>query len=215
MVTAAHQVGIADFYALPDDGNRYEWVRGEVRSMPPPKGWHGPVEVAILAAIDRYLEEKATTLGWDAEQDLDSRYRLVGFAGGGEFGMQFSLPDDPLQIRGADGVFVPAEQYQHLAWTGETYFPGVPRLVFEVISPSETATDVAEKVQDYLAGGALHVWCVYPERRTIHIHAANAPTQVLRWGDSLKDEELLPGFALPLKRIFLPPSRAAHAERQP
>ena len=51
----------------------------------------------------------------------------------------------------------------------------VAHLVIEVISASETATDVGEKVQDYLAGGARRVWCVYPLLRTVHIHDADAP----------------------------------------
>jgi Uma2 family endonuclease len=72
----------------------------------------------------------------------------------------------------------------------------------EVIGASEKAADVAERVQDYLAGGAHRVWCVYPQHHTVHIHDAAAPTRVVRGAESLTDEELLPGFALPLDLIF-------------
>jgi Uma2 family endonuclease len=198
-------MSLAEFMALPDDGNRHEFVRGEVRVMPPPKGRHGRVETALLAAIDRYLDERARALGWNPEHGLDARDRLVGFVAGGEFGMQFSVPDDPNQVRGADGVYVPAEQYARVTWDEQTYFPEVAHLVIEVISPSETATDVGEKVQDYLAGGAHQVWCVYPLLRTVHIHDAAAPTRVVRRDGTLTDEELLPGLALPLRAIFSAP----------
>jgi Uma2 family endonuclease len=120
--------------------------------------------------------------------------------------MEFSLPDDPHQIRGADGVYVPAKQVARVNWDGESYFPEVPALIMEVISPSERATDVGEKVQDYLAGGARRVWCVYPSLAAIHIHDAEAPTRRLRRDDTLTDEELLPGFALPLRHIFPAPA---------
>ena len=208
MVVQSRRMSLAAFMALPDDGNLHEFVRGEVRVMPPPKGRHGRVETALLAAIDRYLDERARALGWDPAHGLDARDRLVGFVAGGEFGMQFSVPDDPNQVRGADGVYVPAEQYARVAWDEQTYFPEVAHLVIEVISPSETATDVAEKVQDYLAGGARRVWCVYPRLRTVHIHDADGPTRVVRWDSNVTDEELLPGLALPLKAIFpAPPER--------
>ena len=208
MVVQSRRMSLAEFMALPDDGNLHEFVRGEVRVMPPPKGRHGRVETALLAAIDRYLDERARALRWDPQHGLDARDRLVGFVAGGKFGMQFSVPDDPNQVRGADGVYVPAEQYARVTWDEQTYFPEVAHLVIEVISPSETATDVVEKVQDYLAGGGRRVWCVYPRLRTVHIHDADAPMQAVRWDGNLTDEELLPGFVLPLRSIFsVPPER--------
>jgi Uma2 family endonuclease len=209
MVAQPKRTTLDEFLALPDDGNLHEFVRGEIRVMPPPKGRHGRIELAVLAAIDRYLEERAIGSGWDPEHGIDARDRLVGFAAGGEFGMQFVLPDDPHQIRGADGAYVPAEQLAGADWDGEAYFPQVPALVIEVISPSETAADVSEKVQDYLTGGARRVWCVYPSRATIHIHDAEAPTRVLRRDDTLTDEDLLPGFSLPLRHIIPVQSRKA------
>ena len=202
MVAEPKRNTFEEFLALSDDGCLHEFVRGEIRVMPPPKGLHGVLESAILSLIDRYLEAKALQLGWDPEHGLAARWSLVGFVAGGEFGMQFSLPDDPRQIRGADGVYVPADQLARVSWDEEAYFPGVPALVIEVISLSETAADVNEKVQDYLAGGARRVWCVYPSRSTIHVHDAEAPTRVLRHGDTLADEDLLPGFALPLRHVF-------------
>jgi len=205
MVADREPITLAEFEALPNDGNRHEFVRGEVRVMPPPKGIHGRIEAEIVAAIICYLDDKALDLGWQEEQGPDERDRLVGFAAGGEFGVQFSLPDDPTQVRGVDGVYVPAEQCARVSWGERDWFPEVPALVIEVISPSESATDVNEKVQDYLAGGARRVWCVYPARRTVHVHDAHAPTCVAQWNDTLTDDELLPGFTLRLKRIFSPP----------
>ncbi len=58
-------------------------------------------------AIDRHLEAHARALGWEPHQGIHVRYELVGFVGGGEFGLQFSLPDDVQQVRGADGVYIP------------------------------------------------------------------------------------------------------------
>jgi len=202
MVVQTKHSSLDEFMALPDDGNRHEFVRGEVRTMPPLKGTHGLVEIALLSAIDRYLEDQARALGWEPVQGLGARNRSVGLVAGGEFGLRFTLPDDPTQVRGADGVFIPAEQLATVPWDRSEYFPGVPRLVIEVISPLESADDVAEKVQDYLAGGARRVWCAYPRRPVVHIYDVDGPLRVVGAGSSLTDEELLPGFSLPLTLIF-------------
>ncbi len=195
---------VAEFMALPNDGNRHELVRGELRIMPPPKGVHGLIEAAVVAAIDRYLDNKARGLGWNERQGIMARNKLAGFVAGGEFGMQFTLPDDPNQIRGADAAYVPADQFANVSWDRKEYFPAVPHLVIEVISSSERADDIIEKVQDYLTGGARRVWCLYPARRAVYIHDADGPMRVVRGADAvLTDDELLPGFSVPLNMFFV------------
>ena len=205
MVAQRKRVTVAEFMDLPDDGNRHELVRGEVRVMPPSKGEHGFDEIALLAAIDRYLYDRAITLGWDPRQGIGARNRLVGRVGGGELGLRFAVPDDPNMVRGADGVYIPPAQLAAVAWDGQEYFPAVPALVIEVISATDRADQVNEKIQDYLAGGARRVWCVYPEQRRVHVHDAQAPTRVVSGADNLTDDELLPGFALPLNLVFAEP----------
>jgi len=203
------RVSVAEFEAWPDDGARYELVRGEVRRMPPSKGKHGWIEAAIVEAIGRYLDDRARAMGWEPRQGLGARALLVGFAAAGEFGVQFTLPDDPNQVRGADGAYVPASQLASVAWDEDEYFPAVPHLVIEVVSKTDRADAVEEKVQDYLAGGAHRVWCVYPRQRTVHVRDADGPTRIVRWGESLRDDELLPGFELPLSLIFVAPPATA------
>jgi Uma2 family endonuclease len=201
--TSAWPASLEEFLAIKDDRNLHEYVRGEVRATPLPGVLHGIVEAEVVADLYQHLEERAAACGWDPEQSLHARCRLVGFAACGRFGVQFSLPDDPNQIRGADGAYVTAEQYIQAEWDEESYFPMVPALVIDVISQSERAEDVDEKVQDYLAGSAQRVWCIYPRLRRVHIYDKAAPTWVLRRGDHLTDQELLPGFRFPLSRIFL------------
>jgi len=197
----ARRVSVAEFERLPDDGNRYELVRGEVQTMPPSKGRHGFTELAVMAAIDRWLYHRAVSLGWAPGQGVGARDKLVGQAASGEVGLHFATPDDPDMIRGADGVFIPPDQLAAVAWDSVGYFPAVPALVVEVVSHNDRAGAVNEKVQDYLAGGGQRVWCVYPEHGAVHIHDASGATRVVR-GDDVLTDDLLPGFSLPLALIF-------------
>src|SRR5215208_3685114 len=58
-----HRMGMAApvFYtadmvrALPDDGNRYEVVRGELLVTPAPRIWHEAIVLRLTVALDAYL----------------------------------------------------------------------------------------------------------------------------------------------------------------
>lgn len=201
MVAQQARMTLEEFTALPDDGNLHELVRGEARSMPPPRGIHGFIEAALIEALGRYLNDRARALGWEPQDGLSARHARVGRVGGGELGLRFSVPDDAAMVRAADVAYIPPDQLAQVAWDEQGYFPAVPALVVEIISESDRASMVAEKVQDYLAGGGRRVWCVYPEQRAIHVHDADAPTRVVRGAGSVT-EDLLPGFALPLNLVF-------------
>jgi len=110
-----------------------------------------------------------------------------------------------IQDSTADIVYITAEQYNRLGWGDDSYFLEAPRLVVEIVSVFDRAADLDEKRRDYLAGGAQCVWIVDPLRHEIHVHDATAPTRVLHIDDILTDDDLLPGFALPLRLVFPTP----------
>ena len=82
-------------------------------------------------------------------------------------------------------------------------FPvGAPDIAVEVVTPSDTAAEVARKVAEYLSAGSQRVWVVYPEGHRVLIHRSDG--SVLSYTDNgvITDEELLPGFSLSLSEIF-------------
>ena len=80
--------------------------------------------------------------------------------------------------------------------------PLAPDLAVEVLSPSETASDVEEKLADYRAAGTSLVWVVDPTRRLVAVYADDAPTRWLREGDALDGAGVVPGFTLPVEALF-------------
>jgi Uma2 family endonuclease len=52
------------------------------------------------------------------------------------------------------------------------WFPGAPMLAVEVVSPGNTAKDMQLEVKQYLEAGALEVWLVYPDTRTLYLYSA-------------------------------------------
>ncbi len=202
-MTTLQRMTFDDLVAQPDDGYLHELVRGEIMRMPPPKEDHGGVEAALVAAIDRYLYDHALTLGWQRSQGRAERNRLAGRVLSGEAGVRFSLPDDPDQIRGMDVAYLSVEQVARLGASPENrYLPEVPALVAEVISRSETAAYVNEKVNDYLAGGARLIWLLYPKTRTIAVHYPGGTARMIPADGVLDGDDVLPGFSEELSNLF-------------
>jgi Uma2 family endonuclease len=202
MVTA-HRTTLDEFLGLPDDGLRHELVRGEIISMPPPKVGHGLMEHDLAAAIDRYLYRRALALGWPEDGGNEAFGRLVGRIAQGDAGVRLHLPDDHVQIRGLDLGYFSPEQVARLSETFvDNYAPEMPVLVAEIISPSESAAYIEEKVQDCITGGAQLVWLVFPRTRTVRVVTPDGIARTLTHDDRLDGGEILPGFSLKLSTLF-------------
>ena len=86
-------------------------------------------------------------------------------------------------------------------------FPGAPTLAVEVVSPTETTTDTANKIRDYLNTGTEQVWVVYPDQEEIHQHIRGSDTiHIYRAEMALDTAGLLPGLAVTAAELLaLPP----------
>ena len=202
-MTTLQRMTYSDFMVQPEDGVLHELVRGEILRMPPLKGKHGRIEMRLAGAIDRYLEGRARTLGWADDQGSLARDLLAGALAGGEFGIRFSVQDDPDQVRGVDVCYLSPEQVaRYESFDSDEYFPEVPVLVAEIISPSETASYINEKVNDYLSGGAQVVWLIFPKTRSVQIYRPDQPVFTVTAAQALDGGDVLPGFSIPGVRLF-------------
>jgi len=106
-------------------------------------------------------------------------------------------------VRGVDVLYLTPDQYtRHARVLAEEYIPTVPALCIEVISPSQSADEVDERVQDYLAGGAQMVWRLFPRRRTVTLYTPDRAPQTVRAGEALTGDPVLPDLAIPLALLF-------------
>jgi len=78
----------------------------------------------------------------------------------------------------------------------------VPDLAIEVISESNSAYEVLEKIHEYFAAGVSRVWVVYPDQAEVYLYASPTQIQVLKIGQELDGGDLLPGFHLPVAALF-------------
>ena len=172
----------ADFFRHPAAKGPSELVHGEIRILSPAGGRHGGIAGNIYFALRAYVEPRG--LGHC-------------FADG----TGFALPPDDDVMRSPDAAFVRAgrlpDEYLPDGWV-----PLAPDFAVEVLSPSETHSDVMEKLDDYFAGGTELAWVVDPRRRGVEVHAAGRPVRWVPFGAELDGAPVLPEFRVAVAQLF-------------
>lgn len=182
MTTTTKPMTAEDLLNMPDDGFRYELVRGELRKMPPAGHIHGELAASILASLGMHV--KARRLGTVYAADTG-----------------FHLASDPDHVRAPDAAFVRRERAD-AAGDVRGFFPGPPDVAVEVISPSDRYSEVEEKVEDWLEAGTLAVIVVDPRRRVVEVRRSRAESVMLTEADTLDIEDIAPGWRMPIEDIF-------------
>jgi Uma2 family endonuclease len=77
------------------------------------------------------------------------------------------------------------------------------KLAVEVISPTDLAEGVQERIAEYFQAGVTLVWVVYPQTCQVHVYESPSSIRVLSRTDELNGCQVLPGFRLLLTQLFL------------
>ncbi|MDX1980550.1 MAG: Uma2 family endonuclease [Bryobacteraceae bacterium] len=174
-------VSLDDFLELPDaPGITRELLHGRLIEMPAPALLHAAIQAGI-AWILRSITERSF-----------SHFIVATHSG-------FLLNDESVQ---APDVFLLDRERQRTMETYRGALRGAPDLAVEIISPSESAADVDEKVELYLQAGARTVWLVWPNTQHVLIHHAGGEVRKAAIGGFLDAPEVLPGVRIPVDSIF-------------
>ncbi|MCI0641386.1 MAG: Uma2 family endonuclease [Gemmataceae bacterium] len=168
-----------------NDQRFFELVRGEVIELSVPKRLHGSVCGRI-----------GTRLG------VFSQQKRFGDVVTNDAGLL--LERDPDTVRGPDIAFFAEELDTESA---DSYSEMPPLLAVEVLSPTDLAEAVFEKISQYLASGVKLVWIVNPKNRTVTVHRTDKPLRVFHENDTITGEEFLAGFRCQVAEFF-PPKKA-------
>lgn len=109
----------------------------------------------------------------------------------------FLIGRNPDTVRAPDVAFVASDR---AAAVESGYVPFAPDLAVEIASPGDRPGEVLEKVADWLAAGTRLVWVIDHERELAQVHRADGSVELVRRGDELRGEGVLPGFTCPLDR---------------
>ena len=165
-------------------GAYVEIIDGEIKEIPMPQPLHGRVCTRAGRFLDEYSESKNPGVVCSNDTFVVIR-------------------ENPLRVRGADVVF----------WSKAKAPQGVPRegmitaapdLCVEVVSPSNSWSEVFSKVGEYLGIGVPAVLVLDPESATASVYR-NQPgqgQQIFHRADTLTIPDVLPGFSVTVARFF-------------
>jgi Uma2 family endonuclease len=96
--------------------------------------------------------------------------------------------DDPEEVENPSGAFLEV----------------APNLVVEVMSPSNTKREMEIKLEEYAKAGVELAWYVYPKRREVDVYPDARAEGMFTVGmdGTLDGGEVVPGFALPVAKLF-------------
>ena len=182
MATTTSQMTAEALLNMPDDGFRYELVRGELRKMSPAGQTHGEYAMSIGAPLAIYAKTNGLGKVYAAETG-------------------FKLESDPDHVRAPDAAFISSARLEEVG-ESDGFVEGAPDIAVEVISPSDRYTDVDEKVADWLDAGTLAVILVDPRRRMVKVHSSSTDVVVLGEEDTLEVDDIVPGWQMRVGEIF-------------
>lgn len=176
MSTAQTLLSAEEFAVFPERDRRLTLVRGQIIASEF-LGLSGGVSAARLGAR---LHAWADACGAG----------LVALRSG------FILTRQPDTVLGPTVSFVRADRVPS-SGVPDTFWEQAPDLAVEVVSPSETANEVREKVQDYLAAGTALAIVIYPKTRELVAHTPDDLARSYHTDDTFAAPDVLPGFAFP------------------
>ncbi|MGH7622479.1 MAG: Uma2 family endonuclease, partial [Gemmatimonadaceae bacterium] len=141
MATETKPWTLEELHRLPDDGNKYELVRGELFVTPPPNEAHEDILSRLTPLLDPFV----------AANGLGRVYH----------------PRSVLRFEGSEvepDVMVRQPRGDHASdWDGAP----IPCLVVEVLSGSTRRRDLIQKRDLYLDAGVEEYWIIDPDQETI------------------------------------------------
>ena len=182
MTTAKKLLTADDLLALPDDGKRYELIRGELISMAPASAPHGKATDRIGRRVGNFVEAR----------DLGETYA----AETGVF-----IEHGPDTVRAPDYAFISRERIAGGSLSGG-YSEIIPDLVVEVIASDYRSSVVDAKMRMWLDAGVRLVLVAYVGSEEIAAHYDDGTVERFGIDDTLTCGAVLPGFSCPVSDIF-------------
>jgi Uma2 family endonuclease len=176
MATVAKRWTLDELHALPEDGNTYEVIRGELFVTPAPTPTHGTVAARLAHILVRYVEREGLGLVYFPRAVLQ---------------FEDSEVEPDLMVR-------QEHEGDSTTWASAP----IPSLIVEVFSPSTKRRDENQKRDLYLDAGVPEYWMVDPERRAIIVITRGQANRVVTDEMSWHPAGAAAALVFPIARVF-------------
>lgn len=163
-----------DITSLPE-GN-YEIIDGERHDMTPTGFEHGDLEAGLGEFLRKHLKDK-------------------GYVAVGEIGVL--IKRKPFRLRAADVVYISKEKSPERP-KGILEIP--PDLIIEIISESNTAWEITDKVKDYLSIGVERIILIDPLTQTVSLYQKGKKEAIIY--NFEEEVALLEGLSVKMKELL-------------
>jgi Uma2 family endonuclease len=168
-----------ELLSLPDDGYKYEYVKGELRVSPAGLK-HEDIGANLIRMLLNHV--KVSQLG-----------KVYGSSTG------YRLPNG--NLRSPDVSFVRRERLPG-GESPEGFAHFAPNLAVEILSPSDRMDEINEKIAEYFDNGTILVWVIDPKNQTVTVYSSPTDAQVLQADAELTGEDVIPGFRCYVRDLF-------------
>jgi Uma2 family endonuclease len=170
-----------DVWQMGEDAH-VELVRGELREMPAGGLRHGGIGGEFAVELGMYGRETNSGRVFTSETGV-------------------IVSQSPTTLLVPDLIYIKSEHLPDPA--ALLRFAEIPPdVVLEILSPSQRFADLVEKAALYLKFGVPLVWLVDPDRKAITAMTPDGSVRVYHPGDTLDGGDVLPGFSVPVDRLF-------------
>ena|SRR5579862_7338453 len=165
-----------DFLRVERDAN------GEILVMTPAGSRTSRMNIRIGRLLDEWAEEDGRGVAFDSN--------------GG-----FTLPDG--SMRAADAAWARLTSWNALSARDQARFaPLCPDFVIELRSPSDSLSELKEKMEMWIANGAQLAWLIDPIERTVSVYRPGESPEVNQNPTSVRGSGVMAGFELVMARIW-------------
>ena len=144
---------IDGFFALPDDGQHHELVKGVLLTMPLTGIEHSRISSRLYTKLSGFADQ-----------------HQLGEVYGGDAGFIINAAEKT--VRGPNVSFIDKKR---IPVEVKGFFPMPPDLAVEIISPNDLYSEVDEKVEEYQQAGVRLVWVINPRRKQVAIYRGTNP----------------------------------------
>jgi len=180
VAVARHSYTYSDLADMPDDGQRYEILDGDLVVSPSPTPRHQFIVVKLVQFLSQ-----------------------AEFGGFGRVAVApLDVVLDEHNVAQPDVLFITTSRLDIVT---NRHVQGAPDLVVEVLSPTTRSHDLGTKLGVYARYGVLWYWVVDPLVKTVHIYELREGTyraaQLLE-GDQMLSSPLFPGIMTEASTLF-------------
>lgn len=155
---------------------------GELVIMPPTGGETGIRNFSLILEFGKWSEKDRSGVAFDSST-------------------VFRLPNGAK--RSPDLSWAKNEKWNNLSADERKKFPPIcPDFVVELRSPSDSLTNLKNKLTEYLENGASLGWLIDPIERKVYVYRPHSETEILENPASISGENLLKDFSLEMNKIW-------------